>query len=341
MTQPPLTVVITRDLPSSFPRSDFQHRVQFKLAPTDEALRTAVRDASVLYSWQVPDNVPSESPRLRWIQLPSAGANHLLDQPVWHSDILITSAAGVHTVPMAEHLFALLLALTRQIPAIVRAQEQRDWLHSRAGERARLEELRGKTMGIVGWGKIGDGVAHLAGAFGMRVIGTRWSIIVPREIPRTATAYSNPPWLDPVDLPSDVVYPAARLHEVLADSDVVVLILPLTDETHRSFGNREFRAMKRGSLFLNIGRGPVVDEGALVTALQSGHLAGAGLDVFEQEPLPKSSPLWETPNVIVSPHVGGFSPRTTERAASLFVVNLHRYLDGQPLLNEVNRDQGY
>ncbi len=342
MTDPSVRVVLAGALATSFPRNAFEGQIDLVVAHTDEELRSAVRDAVVLYSWQIPTIVPAETPRLRWIQLPSAGADHIRELPVWTSDIILTASQGIHTVPMSEHLFAMLLALNRQLPAILRAQEQHEWTHNRREAPLRMSELRGKTMGIVGWGKIGNGIAHLARAFGMRVVGTRWSVIVPRQAPRTdGGAYTDPPWLEAEDAPPDILYPSAQLHEVLTQSDVVVVLLPLTAETRHSISKAEFRAMKRGALFFNLGRGAVVDEDALISALQSGHLAGAGLDVFAQEPLPRPSPLWTMPNVIVSPHVGGMSDRTRDRGAWLFAVNLTRYLEGQELINQVHRDQGY
>lgn len=335
-------VVIAEARTSGFPAARFEGRIDLRLAQTDEELRTAVRTADVLFSWKVPSTIPSETPDLRWIQLPSAGVDHIRDLPVWHSGIIITASQGIHTVPMAEHVFALTLALSRHIPPLVRAQERRQWRHDTRESHMRFGELRGKTMGIVGWGKIGDGIAHLARSFGMRVIGTRWSVMAPREVPgRSDLIYVDPPWVEPVDLPPDIVYPAAQLRAVLGQSDVVVVTLPLTEETRESIGSGEFSAMKRGAIFVNVGRGQVVDEASLVDALQSGKLAGAGLDVFASEPLPATSPLWNMANVIVSPHVGGMSTMTRERAARLFAVNLARYLDGVPLLNAVDRARGY
>lgn len=341
MTETPLRVVMAGDLASSFPQQAFDDRASFVTARTGEDLRAAVRDADVLYSWQIPRNVPDETPRLRWVQLPSAGADHVRQLPVWSSDVIITASQGIHAVPMSEHFFAMLLALTRQIASLVRAQEHGEWLHTRGSSQHRPGELRGQTLGIIGWGKIGDAVAHLARAFGMRVVGTRWSAVVPREIKREMTAYSDPPWLEPMDEEPDIIYPAARLGDVLAQSDVVLLLLPLTDETRGSFGEAAFASMKRSALFFNLGRGAVVDEEALIRALQTGTVAGAGLDVFTQEPLPRSSPLWSMPNVIVSPHIGGMSDMTRERGVHLFAVNLARYLEGQPLLNLVDRKGGY
>lgn len=342
MSTRPLRVVTSGTLPASFPTASFDGRIRLQIADTPDALRDFVRQADVLYSGRVPDIVPAETPDLRWIQLPSAGADHLRHLPVWNSNITITSSRGIHTVPMSEHVFAMLLALVRQIPALVQAQEGRDWLHDLAERDLAFGEVRGRTMGIVGMGKIGDGVAHLAHAFGMRVIGTRRSVTDPQEIPEAPEiAFSDPPWLEPVENGPDMVYPATELDEVLAQSDVVVVILPLTSQTRGLLGEAEFRAMKQGALFLNIGRGAVVQEDALVRALQSGQLGGAGLDVFSEEPLPKASPLWSMPHVLISPHVGGMSDRTRERAAHFFAVNLVRYLDGEPLLNVVDRKQEY
>jgi phosphoglycerate dehydrogenase-like enzyme len=340
MTTETIRLVVSGNLPSSFPTAAFGERIELTTAHTDEELRIAVREAEILYTWRVPEEVPAMTPGLRWIQLVSAGVDHIRGLPVWESGITVTAAQGMHTVPMAEHCMSLLLALTRQVPALIRAQDREEWIHNQRD--LRFGELRGKTLGIVGWGKIGDGVAHLARAFGMRIVGTRWSVMIPSEVPRSGSfVYADEPWLERVDSPPDIVYPSVQLHEVLGQSDVVVLILPLTSETESSFGEPEFRAMKRRALFLNIGRGRVVREEDLVATLQSGHLAGAGIDVFAQEPLPRSSPLWSMPNVLISPHVGGVSDMTRDRVARLFAVNLTRYLEGQPLLNEVHRAAGY
>jgi phosphoglycerate dehydrogenase-like enzyme len=155
MTDPAVRVVLAGALAASFPRKAFEGQIDLVIAHTDDDLRSAVRDAVVLYSWQIPNIVPAETPQLRWIQLPSAGADHVRELPVWTSDIIITASQGIHTVPMSEHVFAMLLALNRHLPAILRAQEQHEWIHNRRGAPLRMGELRGKTMGIVGWGKSG------------------------------------------------------------------------------------------------------------------------------------------------------------------------------------------
>lgn len=339
MTTGTVTVVTAGPLPDSFPLDSFAERCSFVIADRDE-LPDAVRDATVLYSWLVPDTVPAETPNLRWIQVPSAGVNHLRRLPLWESAITIVSSTGVHAVPMAEHFFALLLAFTRQIPAIVRQQAHAEWSREWR-ESTQFGEIRGKTLAIIGWGRIGDQIAHLARAFGLRVIGTRRSIDAEQPLPRVPTAYSDPPRLEPSRLPADALFPPSRTTDVLSQADIVLLTLPLTDQTRDSFGADQFAAMRPGSLFFNIGRGGVVDEGALIQALTGGHIAGAGLDVFAQEPLPASSPLWQLPNVIISPHVGGNGPGTDHRAAQLFAVNLGAFLRGDPLLNVVDRNIGY
>ncbi len=342
MSDCPLRVVTSGPLPPSFPLELFSRRACFETARTGQELEHLVRTADVLYSGRVPESIPAETPNLRWIQLPSAGADDLRSLPVWSSDIVVTSSKGIHTVPMSEHVIAMLLGLVRHIPALIRAQEERAWLHDSRGSPLTFGEVRGRTLGIIGWGKIGDGVAHLARALGMRIVGTRWSIVVPQEVPRPAEpAFADQPWLELPEMLPDIVYPSAQLPKVLAESDVIVVILPLTSQTENLLGEAEFGAMKRGALFLNIGRGAVVREEALVRALQSGRLAGAGIDVFAQEPLPRTSPLWSMPNVIISSHVGGMSDRTRERAARFFAINLSHYLEHQPLLNIVDRKQEY
>ncbi len=340
MTHEPVRVVIAGSRTSNFPLDAFRDRITLTIAHTEEELRQAVRTAEVLYSWRIPDTIPADTPNLRWIQLPSAGVDHVRDLPVWRSDILITAAQGMHTVPMSEHLFAMILALTRRITSMVRAQDARAWRHD-GPEALHPIELRGRTIGIIGWGRIGNGVAHIARAFGMRAIGTRWSIMVPREVASDGHPFVDPPWVESNDVLPSIIYPAAQLHEVLAQSDIVALFLPLTEVTRHSIGAPEFASMKRGTLLFNMGRGQVVDQEALVQALRSGRIGGAGLDVFEREPLPRSSPLWAMDNVIISPHVGGMGDRTAERGIRLFAVNLTHYLDNQPLLNVVDREHGY
>jgi phosphoglycerate dehydrogenase-like enzyme len=190
-------------------------------------------------------------------------------------------------------------------------------------------------LGIVGYGSIGREVGRLGRAFGMRVLALR------RSAGRAEQGYAVDDTGDPQGFIPDRFYAPEALHQLLAKCDYVVIALPLTPETTGAFGEAEFRAMKPTAYLVNIARGPIVDEAALIRALQEGTIAGAGLDVFEVEPLPAGSPLWTLENALLSPHVAGFTPHYDERAAALFAQNLARYVAGEPLLNCVHKVRGY
>lgn len=288
----------------------------------------------ILYTFHLPPQALTLAPRLHWIQLHTAGADHLLDHPVMRSEVIITTASGIHATPIAEYVFASLLAHRWQVPMWTRCQREKRWPSGRWGMYAR-PELRGSTLGILGYGSIGREVGRLGRAFGMRVLALR------RSPGRAEEGYAVDHTGDPEGAIPDRFYPPEALHEMLAECDYLVIALPLTPETFHLIGEAELRAMKPTAYLVNIARGPIVDEAALVRALQEGWIAGAGLDVFEQEPLPPDSPLWELDNVLLSPHVAGFSPRYDERAAALFAQNLARYLAGEPLLNLVDKARGY
>lgn len=269
----------------------------------------------------MPPALVSEAPRLRWLQSWSAG----LDWLVEHEDfdppeaLAVTSASGVHAVPIGEHVFAMLLAISRKLPLALRDQRQRHWDAGEAYDD--VFEWLGKRLVVVGAGSIGERVIHLAGAFGMTSVAVRAS---GRETPgalRTVT-------------------PEAMADE-LAEADAVVAALPLTDATYRMLDAHTFGAMKPGAVFVNVGRGETVDQYDLVQALDSGQVGAAGLDVFEDEPLPASSPLWAMDNVLITPHVAGDSPRYAERALGLFEDNWGRCRSGQPLRNRVDLRAGY
>ena len=272
--------------------------------------------AEIMVGWNIPREAVQRSGRLRWIHSTAAGVDQLLYPEVREGDILVTTSSGIHQ-PLVEHVFALLLALVRRLHIAIRNQQERRWDRSRAVG----GEVRGMTVGVLGLGSIGAEVAAKATAFGMRVIGTKRT---PGGVPHV-----------------DRVYPPEALHEVLAAADVVVVALPLTDETRGLLGEQEFRAMKPAGLLINIGRGPIVQEAALIRALQEGWIGGAGLDVFEREPLPADSPLWAMEDVIITPHVSGGWPGYLDAAVPLFCENLARYLRGAPLLNLVDKSRGY
>lgn len=322
----------------------FTPRLLEQLRAVDERLeviqdRQAGPHASrveVVYTWRTLPQ-PEEAPRLRWIQLHTAGADHLLDTP-WlrRQGVRVTTASGIHAGPMAEYVLASLLAWQRRVPRMVRDQDRARWPSGRWGLYA-LPELRGATLGIVGYGSIGRQVAHLARAQGMRVLALK------RSPERPAEEGYRPPDVpgDPEGaIPERFYGPAERL-SMLGECDFVVVCLPLNRETRHFIGAPELRSLPDHAYLVNVARGGVLDEAALVRALDQGWIAGAGLDVYESEPLPRESPLWRREDVILSPHVAGFSLRYDERAVKLFAANLRRYLDGEPLYNEVRGELAY
>jgi len=290
-------------------------------------------DTEVLYAYHVPADLLSKAPKLRWLQLSSAGVNHLLDHPIMKSDVLITTTSGIHATPIAEYVFASMLAWSRRLLKMLYYQKRREWPKGRwdvfAGQ-----ELKRATLGIVGYGSIGREVGRLGKCFGMRVVATK-------RCEMRDTGYKLPGTGDPEAQVPDRIYLPEQLREMLSECDFVVISLPLTPETKGFIGEEELQAMKPSAYLINISRGGIVDEPALIKALQEGWIAGAGLDVFEEEPLPSNSPLYDLNNVILSPHVAGFSPHYDERASDLFAENLRRYLAGEELLNLVDKGAGY
>ncbi|HYM15470.1 MAG TPA: D-2-hydroxyacid dehydrogenase [Dehalococcoidia bacterium] len=258
------------------------------------------------------------APRLRWIQLTSAGADRLLGSGYIEEGVVVTTASGLHATPIGEFVLSAILMFAKRAPGSLRAQIRHEWA------RFAPSELRGATVGIVGLGHIGAEVGRLAKAFGCRVIATT----------RSATEQHSRP-------EADDVLPAGELHTLLAEADYVVLSMPLTPATRGMIGEAELRAMKQTAVLINIARGPVVVEAALIRALREGWIAGAALDVFEREPLPQDSPLWDMENVIVTPHISGGTEIYNQRAVAILTGNIRRFLAGEPLVNVVDPARGY
>jgi phosphoglycerate dehydrogenase-like enzyme len=277
----------------------------------------------------------SRAPDLKWVQLHSAGVDHLLDHPLMKSDVLLTTTSGIHATPIAEYVLAFILAFNRRVPQMLTYQSRREWPQGRWNLFAR-PELRDRTLGIIGYGSIGREVGRIACCFGMRVVATKRSVSQMRDV-----GYAVQGTGDRKGALLDEAFPPERLSDMLGLCDYVVVTVPLTPETRKLIGEAELRAMKPSAYLVNISRGETVDEAALIRALQEGWIAGAGLDVFEEEPLPSDSPLYDLENVILSPHVSGFTLRYDERASDLFAENLRRYLTGEPLLNLVDKERGY
>lgn len=284
-------------------------------------LDAEVADVEVLLSYHAPFEMTA-APRLRWLQVGGDGVDHLRGAPVMRSDVIVTNTRVFET-PMAEYVVASVLAYYRDFPRMwERFQRGRAWPKSQWAEYAG-DEAAGKTMAIIGYGSVGRKLARLARALEMTVIATRRSLAAPAVE-------------DGVE-----VHPAAALREVLARADVVVVCLPLTEETEGLIGETELRAMKPTAYLVNVGRGKVIQEAALVRALEEGWIGGAGLDVHARTPLPPDSPLFDLPNVILTPHMSGVTQPYYGRLTNLFCENLRRYLAGGPLLNVVDKQRGY
>lgn len=291
-------------------------------------------DVDVLYTAN-PLPEPEWAPRLRWVQLHFAGVEDVIVHPLAHT-IPITNASGVHATQIAEWTLAAILARSRRLPLAFELQQKAQWPTDRWGLFV-PDELRGATIGIIGYGAIGREIGRLCAAFGMHVIGLRRG--------SGAEDPARPRWVAPAlrDLPPAParIEPITALDEVLPLCDVVALALPLTGATRGLIDARALALLKPGALLLNIGRGGVIDEPALAAGLAVGRPAAAALDVFENEPLPVDSPLWRAPNLIITPHISGISPRYDERAMSLFADNLERFQEHRPLYNRIDVHTGY
>ena len=291
----------------------------------DEFDRTLAR-AEVVCAFQAPEDTLTRATHLRWFQFPGAGIDNLLRTGLLSkgSPVVVTSVAGIHAIPISEYVFASMLMFAHRFPEMVRLQQQHNWAYGRRWDALRGTELYGKTLGVIGLGGIGRRIAQLGRAFGMRVLGLRRS---------PGGAASDP------DV--DELYPPQRLRDLLGASDYIVLAVPLTPETERMIGEHELLAMRPTAFLVNISRGRVIDEQALIRALQSGWIAGAGLDVTVEEPLSKESPLWDIPNVILTPHMSGLTDQYSARLTEIFTENLRRYRAGEPLLHIVDPERGY
>jgi phosphoglycerate dehydrogenase-like enzyme len=267
----------------------------------------------------IPFDLIPRMPRLKWLQLWSAGADILQKMPELKTlPFIMTNTSGIHGRQISEHVFGMILAWIRRLHEAYLAQKRHEWLKVHS---SRLETLEGKTMLILGYGAIGKTIAETARGFGMKLIGVR----------RQAA----------VGAPGITILPITHLAEALPQADYVVNILPLTQDTRSLFGDREFAAMKSGSVYVNVGRGATTDESALVAALRDGRIGGALLDVMEAEPLPPDSPLWDLENALLTPHYAGYHPRYQEIALEIALENLERYVQGKPLKNLVDKAAGY
>lgn len=256
--------------------------------------------------------------KLRWMHVHSAGVENALYPDLVNSNVVVTNAKNLYGPQIADHAFAFLLALTRRLNISIPEQQKEEWPRGREG----MFELNGKTAVVIGAGGIGGNIAQRAKAFGMRVIA-----VDPRDLTPGAIL--------------DQVVPPDRLNTVLPQADVVFVAAPHTPKSEKMMGAQQFELLKKGSYFISVSRGKITDTNALVKALDSGRLAGAGLDVTDPEPLPKGHPLWKFKNVVITPHTAGGSDRLNERIRDLMLENVKRFAAGEPLLNVVNKKEGY
>ncbi len=313
--------------------------VEVPLEATGDGVRTApaqvleaVADAEVYCGWGIRPDVFTAARELRWFHSGAAGARNSLFPAMRESDVVMTNAAGVYAYSLADHALAGIFHFVRGLHLAVRAQAARTWAQGALNAPSSPlhagiagGEVSGVRLGIIGYGGIGRALGRKAAALGMRVGALR-------RLPHQSSGM--PPeleWLGPPE----------ELPRLLATSDIVALTAPETASTRNLLGADEIASMKEGALFINLSRGSMVDEEALIEALRTGRLGGALLDVFQSEPLPADHIFWELGNVLVTPHTGGTSARLWERQTDLIVENIKRYLDDRPLLNEVNKEWGY
>ncbi len=303
------------------PRYTADHTAPTQRTPEQEARwRELLQQADILYDFDHThhEDLPELAPHLRWIQATSAGIGQFVRRMGYaeRTRWIFTTASGVHARPLAEFVMMTLLMFAKNYEYLASEKASHHW------ERYHAEELAGKTLAIIGLGKIGRETARLARAFDMRVIGSRRS---------------------PTGVVADVdsVYGPDDLDIILRQADYLVLAAPHTDETEALIGEQELALLPAGAVLVNIARGAVVNETALIAALRSGHLRGAALDVFEVEPLPPENPLWDMPNVIICPHSASTAVTENHKITRLFIDNLHRFLAGQPMLNVLDTQKLY
>jgi phosphoglycerate dehydrogenase-like enzyme len=302
----------------------FGDRIAVAFAAGPELAR-ALPDAEIVVAQGLSDDELALAQRLRWLSSWAAGVERVARPSLLSRGIVLTNASGVHGPNIAEHLLAMILMFTRAMPRLHRAQLARRWERRFASRTDGPGELTGKTLLIVGLGRIGEALAARARPFGVRLVAVK----------------HDPATRHDAGVAIDELVGMDALDDVLGRADHVCLTVPLTRDTDRLIDARRLGLMRAGAYLYNISRGAVVDQAALVDALRSGRLAGAGLDVFEHEPLPEDSPLWDLDNVILTPHVAGLTPHYFERTAALFTENLDRFLSGQPLRNVYDPTRGY
>ncbi|MBV9328932.1 MAG: D-2-hydroxyacid dehydrogenase [Chloroflexi bacterium] len=304
--------------PDRLAKIEQEHGMQFIVPARGEPTAPLIAEVEAVYGMLGGDDYP-HAKKLRWVQSPSAGVEWMWRVPgLQDSDVTVTNMRGAHAATIAEHTFAFLLTHTRALRAYEEHQREHKWGR---GELA-MSGLKGRTMGIIGFGNIGRAIARRATGFEMRVLAVDAEPVPPGE-------------------GVEEVWPLDRLNDLCRESDVLVISAPMTPTSRNMVKAEQIRHLKRGSYILQMSRGAIVNEAALVDALEEGHLAGAGLDVTETEPLPVGDPLWTAPNLIVTPHSSASSQLTTDLAWSILSENVGRYMRGETLMNLVDKKRGW
>lgn len=307
---------VSERIHEDFPTVEAVHRSNY------DGIEKYLRDAEVVIAWSLHPEQLKAARKLRWIHSPAAAVHQLLYPELVNSDIVLTNGREVHGVVVAEHVLALVFALAKRLPQAVRLQEKRVWGQEAIWD-ARPQELAGATLGLIGLGSIGRAVAKSAGALKMRVIAVREH--VKRKVPDGVSR----------------VFDSAHLEDLLSQSDYLVLAVPVTSKSRGLMNAARIARMKPNACLINVSRGPLVDEAALAHALREGKIKGAALDVFQEEPLPTNSPLWDLENVLITPHTAGITEKLWKRQYASISKNLRRYLNGRPLHSTVNKQRGY
>jgi phosphoglycerate dehydrogenase-like enzyme len=303
-------------------RRRFPH-VRFIHATTPQQRQEGLADCDIAYTWILNDQEAATAEKLKWVHTSAVAVETLCLPELFARDIAVSNTRGVQAVPIAEHVMAVTLALAKQVPFVIDNQRLARWAQNEFIGARLPWLLNGRTLGLIGVGTIGSEIAKRAESFGMRVIALR-----------RRPAYGTIGHVERV-------YGKDQLDDFLAQSHVLVICAPLTPETHSLMGARQFAQLPPGAVVVNVGRARIIDTDALIDALHSGHLGGASLDVFPEEPLPPDHPLWKAPNAILTPHTSGFRQGHWDEVIDLFGDNLERWLKGEPLKFRIEPELGY
>ncbi|MGH9712777.1 MAG: D-2-hydroxyacid dehydrogenase [Candidatus Acidiferrales bacterium] len=291
--------------------------------PNYDGLAIELPDTDIFVGFSLrPEQLP-HARKLKWLHSTAAGVGQLMYPELRTSGVEVTNASGVHMIPMAEHILGLLVAMARRFPDCFRYQQRAQWAQQELWDsEVRPRELHGQVLLLIGFGAIGRAVAKAVRPLGMRV----WAV--------TRSGQGDTKL-------AEKIFPAAKLHEPLREADFVILAAPETPETRKMIGERKLACMKPSAYFMNVARGALVDEPALIAALERRAIAGAALDVASQEPLPPESPLWKLDNAVITPHMSAVSEHLWTRQTDLLITNLERWFSGEELLNRVDLKRGY